>query len=149
MLTRYIPGEGIKYCVPEKCSTVGSAGPTGPAGSAGPMGGTGPTGQSGPSPTGPTGSAGPTGPTPLFTLGTAVVYFQSSAGLTTQTASTGVSTSQPLWLRGYQSPNANEYGDLLNIYVKDIGGTWCIYATGSAYEPSDGGQAYLISFYSL
>lgn len=120
-------------------------GPTGPTGAQGPTGYTGmdgPTGYTGL--TGPTGGTGVTGPagSATLTIGTVGLAFTTSGTPATQTATTGVSTTNQIWLQGYHQSNA-VVGNMTSVYFSDVAGTW--QANATAYG---NGTTYILSYYS-
>jgi len=109
-------------------------GPTGMTGSAVP-GATGPTG--------PTGMTGPTGPNVQLTLGTVGLTF-SGTGLSTQTATTGV-TATNLWLQGYAQTGTAVAAYPVELFVTNVP-PWRVTMSVSVPTPP---VSYTISYYSV
>jgi len=99
---------------------------------------TGPTATTGP--TGSVGDTGATGSTPTLTSGTVALSF--SAGTGTQTGTTGVLTSRPLWIQAVQNTSGSG-GFIVDFYPKDVSGTWDI----SMRLLAMGSNTYTISYY--
>ena len=112
-------------------------GPTGMTGSAVP-GATGPTG--------PTGMTGPTGPNVQLTLGTVGVTF-SGTGLSTQTATTGIANTKPLWLQGYSQTGTTPVEAIpVELFATSFIAGWQVTMSVSVPTPP---VSYTISYYSV
>jgi hypothetical protein len=70
------------------------------------------------------------------------LLFTTSGVPLTQTATTSVASSNPIWLQGYRQSNA-VVGNMTSVFFSDVGGTW--QANATAYG---NGTTYILSYYS-
>jgi hypothetical protein len=130
--------------------TATATGLTGPTGDSGPVytnGYTGPTG-----PAGATGSTGDTGSAETYTYGTAAVAFvpYTSPNIVTGTGDTGVSTSNEIWLQGWEPGNKafpHPAFVLSTNISSNYGSTWAVELT-TVSGSSTSALIFTISYYS-